>query len=222
MSADDVQILISYESKNNMSVASWQVHALWDKWKHEVKTDLQARQLSTAMRALEDFYLRTLYELYKINRVCFLASLLSPQYAFYDVEFDNLDPSKLTFDKIMKTKKISVNKQSMAARIIRIAVEELLEYVAKPIESRKVKKYFWEPYKVYIQKIIKKAMEYELSHYDEKWNNVIIMDVANELKEKHILHLLKKDYTRKPKGRDELKRYMVAIFNDIGESAPIF
>ena len=222
MSANDVRLLISYEIEHSTSVASWQVRALWENWKHRVNTDSQAKQLGNVMRSIEDFYLRAIYELYKFGKVYFLVSLLSPQHAFHDVGFENLNPSTLTFDRIIKTKNLSLNRQSLAARIIRIAFEELLEYVAKDVQGRKLTKCFQGRSKVIIDRILAKALEFEYSDYDKQWDKLIKSNLVNEMKEKEILQLWSESSRAKPKCHEEIRKGMVDIFSEIGGTLPVF
>ncbi len=131
MSASDVHALIGYEQNTGDSVASWQVRGLWDANKDRIQSSEQAKILSTAMRTLEDYYLRVLYSLDNAEKTYFLVSLLSPESAFFDVEFVNLDPTTFTFDAVIKTERVSTGRHSLADRIIRIAFGELQIYSTK-------------------------------------------------------------------------------------------
>lgn len=137
-SYSDVCKLIDYEIKSHDSVASWQVRAHWNKYKILVKDDRQTKAFSNSLRSLQDFYLRTLWELYKAGQVRLLASFLHPEYALQNYEFIELDTSNLSFKEVHISENNSKLRKRLAARTVRIAFEALTEYCSKPIERRKM------------------------------------------------------------------------------------
>lgn len=139
MSAQDVSTLIAYERTSGDSAASWQVRALWDGAKYSVAADAQAVALSSAMRSQQDVHLRTLADLLEDGRTRFLCSLLSPEFAFYDHEFIDLDTSNFTFREVRSIKvKASPLRKSLARRSVRIAFDELRNYSSKPADKRRL------------------------------------------------------------------------------------
>ena len=133
----DVESLRHYESAARESPASWQVRSLWDSLKGTVSSDAQAVSLSNLMREQQDLFLRVLNELRIGGEAAFLATLLAPEYAFYDIEFLGLDSAKLTFSDYRKTRNDSALRASLACRTVRIAFEELIEYCEKERSRRK-------------------------------------------------------------------------------------
>ena len=139
MSAHDVSALIAYEKWSDDSAASWHVRALWDGVKGSVASDAQAVALSSVMRSQQDVYLRTLADLLEDGHSRFLCSLLSPEFAFYDHEFVDLDPSTFSFREV-RSKKVEASplRKSLARRSVRIALEELRNYASKPADRRRL------------------------------------------------------------------------------------
>lgn len=138
----NVESLIEHERISRESVASWQVRALWDTVKDVITNDEQAKVLSNYMRAMQDYYLRLLGEIAKRRHFVFLSCFLHPEYAYFDVSFEGLNPSTLEYDCCKKSKIHSSGSRSLAARAVRIAFEELFEYCSKPPEKRKVNRLF--------------------------------------------------------------------------------
>jgi hypothetical protein len=86
---------------------------------------------------MQDYYLRLLGEIAKRRHFVFLSCFLHPEYAYFDVSFEGLNPSTLEYDCCKKSKIHSSGSRSLAARAVRIAFEELFEYCSKPTEKRK-------------------------------------------------------------------------------------
>lgn len=134
----DVDLLLKYEAIEKTSVASFQIRAHWDKHKNEMKNDFDTRSLSNSLRSLQDTYFRILCEIWKQGDVRFLCTLLSPSYAFDDVVFEDLDPSKLTFKSFSISKRINPNRKSLFSRSVRVALESIAEYSSKAESGRKL------------------------------------------------------------------------------------
>ena len=134
---DNVINLIEYEKANSESVANWQVQRLWDETKSIVTNDAEVKILSNYMRAAQDYYLRVLTYIARLGYYDFLSSLLHPEYANFDITFENLDTSNFTYSKITKTAVETNGSRSLAARSVRIAFDELFEYSSKTTEQRK-------------------------------------------------------------------------------------
>jgi Alw26I/Eco31I/Esp3I family type II restriction endonuclease len=133
----DVDSLRNFETETGESPASWQVRALWDELKDGVSSDSEAVTLSNLMRKQQDFYLRLLNELRLSGEAAFLATLLSPNYALYDITFEGLDTGRLTFRTYQKTDNASQLRCQLGARTVRIAFQELAEYCEKDTSRRK-------------------------------------------------------------------------------------
>lgn len=139
---DNVRSLIAYETETDESVASWQVKVLWDKTKEFVCNDNQAKELSNCMRTMQDCYLRILGKIYSMGYTSFLLSILHPEYAYFDIEIEGLDTSTFTYSTVNKKLSSSNGLRNLAARSVRIAFEELLEYCKKNPEKRKAYKMY--------------------------------------------------------------------------------
>jgi hypothetical protein len=222
MSASDVNALIDYEKTLGSSVGSWQVRGLWDANKRRVQTDEQAKILSTAMRALEDYYLRVLHALNDAGKAYFLVSLLSPYLAYFDVEFVNLDPSTLKFDGILRTENVGSGRRSLAARTVRIAFEELETYVSKSVVMRKIDKRFVDSFMLTMQDIMKFAKSLEPSALAKQWDDTVHSAGTSEEKEARIADLLEL------KSDDDLAKHAQVlkgiqdIFDSIGHATILF
>ena len=134
---DNVISLIDYEERTGESAASWQVRTLWNAAKEEMQDDSTVKILSNYMRAMQDYYLRTLNYIASLGYYEFLSTYLHPEYANYAIRFIKLNASTLTFDKVEKKYQPTNGSRSLAARSVRIAYEELAEYCAKPTAKRK-------------------------------------------------------------------------------------
>ena len=134
---DNVLSLIDYEEQTGESVASWQVRTLWDRTKERMRDDNTVKTLSNYMRAMQDYYLRTLNHIASTGHYEFLSTYLHPEYANFSVTFTGLNTSTLTFEKVEKQYCPSNGTRSLAARSVRIAFEELNEYCLKPSAKRK-------------------------------------------------------------------------------------
>ena len=129
--------LLEYEKKTHDSAASWQVRVLWDRVKNELRDNATAETLSNYMRAMQDYYLRLLRHIASLGRYEFLTCYLHPEYANYTVSFAGLDTGTLEYQSVQKVRAVSNGSRSLAARSVRIALEELEAYCAKPTAKRK-------------------------------------------------------------------------------------
>jgi len=173
LTPEDVKLLLKYEKDNNVSVASWQVQSIWDKNKSNVCDALTARELSNLMRAFEDVFLRTMNLIKEKGHAYFLACQLSPENAFYDIQFEDLNDASLTFASVKKIPNTSKLRYSMAARAIRIAFEELENYVEKDIAVRKVTSRIYDAHWERIESAVNALFSSKLNPHEEKWNNSI-------------------------------------------------
>jgi len=127
---EDIEKLKELE-KEGHKVVSWHAKYIWDKLKRYVSDDKDAKELARALRDNHHHVLEILYRLSENGYKDFLINYLSPEYAYYDIEFINLDKSTFTYDK-MKTEKItSKNHINKSGRYVRIAFEALEEYYKK-------------------------------------------------------------------------------------------
>ena len=129
--------LLDYEERTGESAASWQVRALWDSAKSKMRNDHTVKILSNYMRAMQDYYLRSLYYIASQGYYEFLTVYLHPEYANYTVAFTGLNTSTLSYERITKMEATTNGSRSLAARTIRIAFEELSEYCSKATAQRK-------------------------------------------------------------------------------------
>ena len=134
---ENVNSLIKYEKAQDSSVASWQVRSLWDNSKIYVSNDIDAKNLSNYMRAMQDYYLRTLDYVQKKGYTGFLSQYLSPEFAHYEITFNDLNTSTFEFTSINKVLKKNNGSRSLAARSVRIAFDELNMYCIKKTDQRK-------------------------------------------------------------------------------------
>ena len=213
----DVQTLVRYEKDHKTSVASWQVRAHWDKWKNVVDTDDKAIQLSHSLRSLQDFYLRLLYKLKEEGKVRFLATLLNPNYAFCEIEFKNLDPGTLTFDSYEITEKKTPNRESLAARSVRIALDELDMYVSKTVGERKLKRKDFKNNDDLVKKVIQAAEKCVLEPTDNEWLGVVDPSLDPKKRERLIAGLIPSGRAEVCKGDEILKKIMQEAFDKLGE-----
>lgn len=219
MFLSDVKVLIEYEKRTGESVASWQVQPLWDKYKSIVKSDRDAKELSDFMRAVQDFYLRTLYSLFENGYSEFLVTILHPEYALFKVQFKDLDSSNLTFSSFTKTPVNTKLRSSLSNRIIRIAFEELLVYQDKSIVDRKVRKFYVDNFSDKIDEIVGEARKIPASQSIKIWDKTMKLKVSSAKRESIIskLRLTKIDYTK----YSALNKKLRQMFLDLGDSTTI-
>lgn len=190
MKSKDIILLIDYEKKNQESVASWQVRYLWDSEKHKVKNDQDAEELSAHLRGMEDFYLRCIYYLYEKGLSYYLINFLSPEYAFYEVEFKNLNRSNLLFSSYKKSKKITPHRKNMSARIVRIAFDELKIYNKKSIANRKIRKFYIDYFADFKKEIDQVIRDINPSQFAMDWDKIIRENIKDDaLRDKNIYTL---------------------------------
>lgn len=139
MTLEDVKALVAYEDRTGDSAAGWYVRAVWDANKRCISSNAEAVELSTVMRSIVDVYLRTLEQLLSTGRARYLATLLNPDYAFYDHIFVGLDSATFRFDTVESVPVSTPLRTSLANRSMRIAFEELRQYAAKPPEARRLR-----------------------------------------------------------------------------------
>jgi Alw26I/Eco31I/Esp3I family type II restriction endonuclease len=137
LSADDVQRLINYELRNDTSVMSWYSRAYWDSHKGGATTKAGSLALSNRLRSRQDIYLRCLEILRRSGQYVFLRSLLQPDCALNSYTFGNLNRGTFAFDSIHVSPEKTNQRYSLARRSVRIALDSLIDYAAKPSYSRK-------------------------------------------------------------------------------------
>jgi hypothetical protein len=171
---------VKYEKSNNTSVASFQIEKHWDTYKNKVTNDDHTKQLSNSLRSLQDAYFRVLHTLWENGHQRFICTLLSPKHAFDVVKLEGVDPSKLTFENAVITRKITPNRRSLFVRSIRIALASLCEYVSKEVVSRKLMRNDFEDNSKLIEKLIIDMSEQEYSPLDQLWASKIPSNSVNE------------------------------------------
>lgn len=216
---ENVQSLINYENKNDENAASWQVMELWNNTKHIIRNDDDAKELSNIMRGAQDYYLRILFWLFMNNYTLFLSYLLKPEYAFFDVHFDNLNPSTFEFSSYHKTVKNSFGAESTSGRIVRIAFDELCEYNTKPVAKRKINKILMQFLNEDIHTLTTEVQKYPLSSFALIWNNCIKDGFTTlDAKESQIRTLLSKsNYEQERLRYKPLSNILQIIFNKRGK-----
>lgn len=137
MFLQDVRILIEDE-KRGEQVVSWHSKHIWDRLKNQVKTDGDAKKLSSIMRMNHHQFIELFYMISINGYKDFLVQYLHPEYAFFEkIEFKELNPSTFQHQGVIKTRGTKKQYHNSAARYIRIALESLEEYHNKI--NRKVK-----------------------------------------------------------------------------------
>lgn len=132
----DVKILIEDEKKGE-HVVSWHSKHIWDRLKNRVATDDNAKKLSSIMRKNHHQFIELFYKISIRGYKDFLLQYLNPNYAYYSIEFKDLDPATFHYKGMVKKPGDITQYRNNAARYVRIALESLEEYHNKI--NRKVK-----------------------------------------------------------------------------------
>lgn len=213
---DNVISLIDYEKKNGVSAASWQVRSLWDITKGKMQDDNTVKILSNYMRAMQDYYLRTLNYIALHEHYEFLSTYLHPEYANYTISFSGLNTSTLTFEQVERTYRPTNGTRSLAARSIRIAYEELSEYCAKPSSKRKsiilktIDKFVEEDTK----KIDELFSDYKLTNFDETLSYILHSDKSLDEKDSAIQIVIERpNFANRYERYDLLKQKYEQLVN---------
>lgn len=213
---DNVISLIDYEKHTGESVASWQVRSLWDMAKEEMQDDLTVKTLSNYMRAMQDYYLRTLNHIATKGHYEFLSTYLHPEYANYAIKFSGLDTSTLTFERVEKKYQPTNGTRSLAARSVRIAYEELAEYCAKPTAKRKsiilktIDKFVYED----TQKLDSYLADYEQTDFDIVISQNLCSKKSLDEKDNAIQLVIEhSDFRHRYKRYEALKQYYEKLVN---------
>lgn len=214
----DVGILLKYEATTGESVASWQVRSHWDKYKSIVQDDRQTKALSNSLRSLQDFYLRTLWEVARVGRVRLLASLLHPEFALQDFQFIGLDASNLTFERIHITQAQSMMRMRLAARTVRIAFEALSEYASKPSEKRKMVRADFDDNVESVNALLNTLSD-GLDDEDIVWQAAIA--TSDEEAEIKIAKLLVQGAVPIRAGDLHARKLLMNLFDQVGTSASV-
>lgn len=207
--AENVSQLISYELEHNESVACWQVAPIWDTCKGAIETDADAKVLSNYMRLMQDYYLRMLYAALESKDYYFLTCFLHPEYAYYSIEFDGLDRSNLTYEAVTKKRQRNNGSRSLAARSVRIALEELSEYGATPIERRNIARSFLPEIVAAEESVRRLCSATQKSAIDHEWISVLDSSGSRDSKEAKMQVLIERnDFgTRIDSKQDQLSRF---------------
>ena len=135
---DDIQLLLADEQRGE-NVVSWHSKDIWDLLKNEIRTDEQARRLSNIMLTCHQNVLKVFSMLFYCTGKEFLKRYLNPDYAMYDVRFNNFDPLDLSHLEITRTPLDSKNKESNKNRYLRVSFEALQNFDEK--DNRKTRFY---------------------------------------------------------------------------------
>lgn len=217
----DVERLLAYEQQSGESVASRQVRGLWDCAKHRTVTDAAAKELSDLMRALEDCYLRCLYELCRSGHAGLLSTLLSPEFAYNDYEIVDLDPATLQF----RSYKVAGHHQtplrrSLAQRTVRIAFEKLTTSVEqKRRQDRKLRNVFsGAACDETTRQILRFADALPRGEVEEAWAESLAHETGTDV-EQSIGGLLEKGIPSS--ASNPFRQYLEERFYHLGASAPL-
>lgn len=215
----DISLLIDYEEQHRESVASRQIRAHWDSHKYLVQSDENAKELSNSLRSIQDSYFRILHALWEAGHVRFICTLLSPEHAFDEVKFIDVDPSNLTFSSFNIHRKITPNRRSLFVRSIRIALESLQEYVLKAVVDRKLMRRDFDINNNNIQKLLALFQKIDRSSLDKKWAEQLASHDLGEQAENLIGELT--DYEEVPKEDCDgyLLDQLIECLNKIGQAA---
>lgn len=126
----DVDRLLQIEASGE-PVISWHSKHIWDKIKHEIKDDNDAKFASSVMAKCHQNVLNILSLIYKLTGRAFLMGYLHPEYSLVDYRFEDVDLEHLENIKIISTPLDSQNKRNNQERYVRIAFESLEEYAQK-------------------------------------------------------------------------------------------
>lgn len=216
----DVKNLIGHEKQIGTSVASWQVRAHWDLFKNVVEDDGQTKALSNSLRSLQDMYLRVLWKLYEKGQARFLTTLLHPEYALIDVEFEGLNSATLSYDSISLKKKITTGRKSLAARTVRIAFESLRDYVQKPVEQRKLVRRDFDSNAVAVEAAIAKISLLK-NPGDDAWVHALSNNLSAQEREALISELLILHKVPEHQSDAKAREILQGLFDQIGNAAAI-
>lgn len=217
----DIGLLIKYENENNISVASRQIQSHWDMHKESIESDEQAKILSNSLRSIQDAYFRILYDLWNDGHIRFICTLLSPQHAFDNVVFQNIDPSNLTYSSFTINKKITPNRKSLFARSMRIGLESLIEYVSKPPADRKLMRKDYESNLDIIGELRAHFHSAGQSDLDREWQENLLPANFGETVEGIIGELTEYEEVPTVESDNILAAYFESCLNTIGITAPI-
>jgi hypothetical protein len=217
----DVQLLLAYEARTGESVASWHVRGLWDKNKERVESDTDAHELSAAMRSLQDVYLRCLFALRTAGRTRFLTTLLRPDFAYCEHTFIGLDPGRLTFDSYETAEVRTPLRQSLVRRSVRIALDELPQYVEKTVEERKLRSGFEDVAAALIEQLVELASEIPMTEIDDAWQSVAESDDEDSIREVEMGPLLEIP-SPDPASDKKLRDFLEERLYEIGASLNLF
>ncbi len=136
MSLKDVQVLIADE-KAGEEVITWHSKYIWDKLKNEVKSDTDAKALSTLMRTNLHHVLIILSMIYEEGHKDFLMQFLNPEYSYYDYEFIGFNSEEGTYKDVKQMERRGKNQENNAKRYERKAFESLVTYQDKKNRNNK-------------------------------------------------------------------------------------
>ena len=138
MMLSDIKQLISDEESGE-EVIAWHSKAIWDLLKNRPKNDRDARKVSRLMRTYHHHVMETFYIISTTGYKDFLLNFLHPEYAYYSIEFRNLNRKTFQYERIIKKKGTKKQYENNAARYVRIAFESLNKYHSKTLDNRRVK-----------------------------------------------------------------------------------
>jgi Alw26I/Eco31I/Esp3I family type II restriction endonuclease len=192
MSIADYNLLAKFEKKSGICMASTQIEPFWNMSKELVKYDADTELAGTIMRSMQDYYLRLLGEIKKRGGSYFLTPLIGHEFAHYNYEFEGLDETKFTYKKIVETKKITNGSISLESRVVRIAFEELDQYLSSPEDRRKIKNLESVELELAKEKVFSELDNYISSASALKWSSALAQ-TNTEYREKAISSLIQED-----------------------------
>ena len=217
----DIELLIDYEIQNSVSIASRQIQAHWDLHKKNIKNDNEAKEFSNSLRSIQDAYFRILYDLWTDGHIRFLCSLLSPEHAFDNVIFHEIEPSTLQFTSVSISKKITPNRQSLFVRSIRIGFESLIEYVSKPSMDRRLMRKDYDSNLNIINDLRINFGLIALSDIDKQWQRKLSIASFGEASDRIIGELTEYEEVPTQKSDETLRNHLENTLNKIGRAAQL-
>lgn len=135
LSLSDVRKLLELEASGRQ-VVSWHSQYIWDKYKHSITSDEDARWLSSLMLKCHQNVLKLFSLIYQNRGTKFLMIYLHPEYSMFDYRFSNFNPFELDKLTIQETPLDNENKRKNQMRYLRVAFESLRYFDMK--RNRKV------------------------------------------------------------------------------------
>jgi hypothetical protein len=214
MYARDVETLI--EDDNKEQVASFHAESVWDKLKHSIEDDSDAKRLSKIMRINQHHFLELFYEIFDNGYPNFLFYYLNPEYAFYrikDFELDKNDDYRA--ENVLKEKGDSKNFWNNASRYLAISFESLQEYHIK--SNRKWQLVETEEFS-FSSRCSEILNDLETIDFDERPKELLEQGIGDERDREKIREALEILMDRETSSKEkEVRKKIDLFFKDLAE-----